>query len=108
MYEIVTKGKEYEMFPTEVIKHFYKIISEEITSYLSKKKGEIEPVILGGMGFNQVTLKDGRAVNVWLEYNAKILAFGVVDAGIHKCAIYDGGIPDEILDSYNKVKEQIT
>ena len=48
---------------------------------------------------HNITLKGGEVYNVWIEYNAKLLPFGLIDAGVHNVIIYDE-IPDILFDKY--------
>lgn len=58
---------------------------------------------MGAFALHDFPIKNGGKTNVWIEYNANLLPFGVVDAGIHECIIFDE-IPDIVLDKYNKFK----
>jgi hypothetical protein len=101
MYQIVKKGMEYDLFSDQVMYVFYNKISDEISTMLKTTK-EPKPAILGAFALHDVPLKTGGKTNVWIEYNAKILPFGI-DAGVHQCIIFDE-IPDIILDKYNELK----
>ena len=48
---------------------------------------------------HNITLKGGEVYNVWIEYNAKLLPFGLIDAGVYNVIIYDE-IPYILLDKY--------
>jgi len=102
MNQVVKKGTEYELFSSDVIDAIYKKIAEEITKMLKATK-KPKPFILGAFALHNVPMKKGGIVNVWIEYNAKILPLGLIDAGIHQCIIYDE-IPDIVLDKYNNMK----
>ena len=54
--------------------------------------------------FHNVPLLDERILNVYVEWNAKIIPPLGFDVGVHKCIIYDE-IPDDLLDSYNRLKK---
>jgi len=101
----IKKGEEYDYFERSVIVRFYQIIKDEIGKYLTKKDNEL-PGIVGAFALHDVPMKNGDTGHVWIEYNAEIIPGVLVDAGVHKCIIYDG-IPDEILDRYNDVKKLI-
>lgn len=102
MYQIVKKGTEYELFSEDVVNALFATITQEITTMLTETK-KPKPAILGAFALQEVPIKTGGKTNVWIEYNAKILPFGLVDAGIHQCIIYDD-IPDVVLDKYNDMK----
>lgn len=102
MYQIVKKGTENDLFSEGVINAFYETITKDITSLL-KATEKPKPAILGALAFEDVPMKNGGKTNVWIDYNAKLLPFGLIDAGIHECIIYDE-IPDIILDKYNNMK----
>ena len=102
MHQIVIKGTEYELFSESVIESLYATIIEEIRTMLKSTKNP-KPVILGAFALHDVPIKTGNKTNVWIEYNAKLLPFGMIDAGIHECIIYDD-IPDIVLDKYNNIK----
>ena len=102
MYQIVKKGTEHELFSEVVINGLYTTISKEITTMLKATKNP-KHAILGAFALHDVPLKNGCKTNVWIEYNAKLLPFGLIDAGIHNCIIYDE-IPDIVLDKYNNIK----
>lgn len=102
MYQIVKKGTEYELFSEGVISALYATITKEITAMLKATKNP-KPVILGAFALHDVPMKKEGKTNVWIEYNAKLLPFGLIDAGIHQCIIYDE-IPDIVLDKYNDIK----
>jgi hypothetical protein len=105
MYEIIKKGSEYELFSEVVINELYNKIAKEITTMLKEtKKPKAE--ILGALALHDVPILKGGKTNLWIEYNAKILPLGLIDAGIHECIIYDE-IPDFVLDKYNKIKTLI-
>jgi hypothetical protein len=106
MYKIIEKGDEYDIFTEDVISALYEAITREIKKELKKNKSPSEWLI-GSLAFHDIPLMDGDNVNVWIEYNARILSFGIVDAGIHECIIYDG-IPDIILDKYNDIKDKLS
>ena len=79
--------------------------------YAVKTEKNLKESILGAIALHDVPMKNGDKKNVWIEYNANILAVGLVDAGVHECIIYDE-IPDIVLDKYNnmtkiKFNEQI-
>jgi hypothetical protein len=105
MYKIIEKGTEYDIFTEDVISSLYEAITREIKKELKKSKSSNEWLI-GSLALHDIPLMDGDNVNVWIGYNAKILPFGIVDAGIHECIIYDG-IPDIILDKYNDIKGKV-
>ena len=102
MYQIVNKGTEYELFSEGVINSLYTTITKEITTMLKATENP-KPSILGAFSLHDVPMKKGGKTNVWIEYNAKLLPFGLIDAGIHECIIYDE-IPDIVLDKYNDIK----
>jgi hypothetical protein len=106
MYQIVKKGTEYELFSENVINSIYSTIEKEITTMLKATKNP-KPAILGAFALQDVPMKKGGKTNVWIEYNAKILPLGLVDAGIHECIIYDK-IPDIVLEKINKIKDIIS
>lgn len=102
MYKIVKKGTEYELFSEGVINAFHTTIAKEITTMLKATKNP-NPAILGAFALQNVPMKKGGKTNVWIEYNAKLLPMGLIDAGVHECIIYDE-IPDIVLDKYNEIK----
>lgn len=105
MYKIIKKGEEYNTFNEDVVEHFYSVITEEISKMLSEVK-DPKDIILGAFALHDIPLKKGGIANVWIEYNAKIISEGMVDAGVHECVIYDG-IPDFVLDKYIKIKNRL-
>jgi hypothetical protein len=105
MYQIVKKGTEYELFSEGVINALYATIQKEITAMLKATENP-KPAILGAFALHDVPMKKGGKTNVWIEYNAKLLQFGLIDAGVHNCIIYDE-IPDIVLDKYNDIKTLI-
>ena len=105
MYEIIKKGREYELFSEFVINEFYNTITKEIITMLKETK-KPKPEILGAFVLHDVPMIKGGKTNLWVEYNAKRLPSGLIDAGIHECIIYDE-IPDFVLDKYNKIKTLI-
>lgn len=96
---------EYELFSDGVIDQFYATIKNEITTMLKATKNT-KSAIVGAFAINDVPLKKGGKTNVWIEYNANILPFGMVDVGVHECILFDE-IPDIILDKYNTIKTMI-
>ncbi len=105
MYQVVKKGTEYELFSNDVINAFYTTIQKEIAIFL-KATPNPKPAILGALVLHDVPMKPGGKINVWIEYNAKLLPLGLIDAGVHQCIIYDE-IPDIVLDKYNNIKTHI-
>ena len=105
MYRTLKKGEESLLFSRFMINYFFESISKEIINYLSNNE-ITDPIILGAMVFQNVPLLTGSTINVWVEYNGKILDIGI-DTGIGNCIIYDE-IPDELLDRYNLIKSIIS
>lgn len=102
MYKIVKKGEEYDLFSEDVINRIYATISKEIVTMLRTIENP-KPALLGAFVLADVSLKQVGKKNVWIEYNATLLPYGLVDAGIHEIIIYDD-IPDIVLDKYNNIK----
>jgi len=102
MYQIIKKGTEFDVFDECVIDAFYNTITKEISTALKTYENP-KPAILGSFSLHDIPLKKGGKTNVWIAFNAKLLPFGMVDAGIHECIIYDE-IPDIVLDKYNDMK----
>jgi len=107
MYQIITKGTEYEIFDKNVIDGIFVTIAKEITELLQKTTNP-KPAIIGALAFENVPLKKGGTTNVYIEYNAMVVvpagtSLAVVDAGVNECIIYDE-IPDIVLDKYNDLK----
>ena len=90
------------MFSENVINAIFTTITKEITKMLKATENP-KPAILGAFALHDVPMKKGGKTNVWIEYNAKLLPLGLVDAGVHQCIIYDE-IPDIVLDKYNDIK----
>ena len=98
MHIQVKAGTEYSYFDTNSIYLFYEAINQEIQKLLLVEKNP-ENSIIGAFALHNITLKGGEVYNVWIEYNAKLLPFGLIDAGVHNVIIYDE-IPDILLDKY--------
>lgn len=105
MYKILERGKEYETFGTKMVDSMFSTVAEQIKELLLNTK-DPKPAIMGGFALKDVPMIDGNKTNVWIEYNAKLLPMGLVDAGIHECIMYDT-IPDIVLDRYNDIKELV-
>lgn len=101
----VKKGEEYILFPENTILLIQKGIAEEIANFLKKEPPTDK--ILGAFAINSLELKNGDRINAWIEYNANILPFGIVDAGVHRCILFHGDLPDIVLDRYNEVKKTV-
>jgi hypothetical protein len=108
MYKIIEQGTEEDFFSEEVISEFYRKISIEIQEDVEKKK-TFNPFFYGAFALHDVPLLNGEYLNVWIEFNAKLVTLpgtksGILDAGINTCIIYDE-IPDILLDKYNDIIE---
>ena len=102
MYEVVEKGTEYDYFTKEIINEFYKAIATQINSFLKQDKNP-KPVIAGSFILQNVPVIDMGEKSVYIEFNAKMLPVGFVDAGVHNIIFFDE-IPDIVLDRYNLLK----
>lgn len=102
MYEVVKKGTEYDYFTQEIINEFYKAIATQINSFL-KEDHKRKPVITGCLILEKVPVINMGKKSVFIEFNAKMLPVGFVDAGVHNIIFFDE-IPDIVLDRYNLLK----
>ena len=101
----ITKGEECKYFSRRIIDMLYGKVAENVSDYISNNT-DLKPSAVGAFALHDVPLLDASVANVWIEFNANILPGGLVDAGIHRCIIYDK-IPDEVLDRYNDIKRLI-
>lgn len=103
MHIIITKGMEFGYFSRETLDRFQRVIGKEIEKVLNQQK-KPEPIVFGGFVLKDIDLIDGRKMNVWIEYNGKILSSGLIDTEVHNCIIYDE-IPDIVLDRLNVLNQ---
>lgn len=101
----IQKGEEFNYFKQEAIDSFYSVITKNITKYIKDHKN-IKNEFLGCFVLKDIEMIGGEKINVFIEYNAFRLPGGIIDAGVHKCIIYDD-IPDEVLDRINEVNSLI-
>lgn len=107
MYKILSGSDEMsEVFEESTIIQFINAVSKEIYGFLEKEKNP-KPNFYGTMALGKVPLIDGKEINVWLEYDARLIKMGnsfALDAGFKKVIIFDE-IPDIVLDRYNFAKK---
>jgi len=105
MYKEVVKGTEYELLSDSTITMMMEQIRISVIESLESRKAS-GPIIIGCLAWHDIKLKDGTIKNMYIEYDAKILPVGMVDAGINYMIIYDE-IPDLLLDRLSKLKSSL-
>ena len=103
MYKEVVQGTEYDLFSDSVIAQIMIAIRNSVKDSIESKKSE-GPAIIGCLAWNDIPMKDGRRTGLYLEYDAKIVSEGVVNAGVNYMILFDE-IPDIVLDHLNKMKK---
>lgn len=103
----IKKGDEFNYFSDETLDFIHDAIRAEIQKGVDFAKIK-SPCLLGGFLLKDVPLKDTRLVSVWVSYSGTIdFKSGIVDVGVHRCIVFEGDIPDEVLDEYNESKKLI-
>jgi len=104
MYKVIKKNSK-QVFDRKSIN----LINLQISTEINGIKNEMinGKSCLGAFLLENLYLLDGSKINAWVEYQFKLLEGELFNGGISQIIIYDGLMPDMVLDRYNEINKII-